>query len=73
MKAGECLFFHCHMMHRSEGNHSNDRDRRLLFFRYADADAVEVYNDNRPRLGRLVRGKTIYPEVENYEASLPLD
>ena len=73
MKAGECLFFHCHMMHRSEGNHSKDRDRRILFFRYADADAVEVYNDNKPRVGRLVRGKTIYPEVESYEASLPLD
>jgi ectoine hydroxylase-related dioxygenase (phytanoyl-CoA dioxygenase family) len=73
MKAGECMFFHCHMMHRSEGNQSRDRDRRIVFFRYADADAVEVYNDNKPRLGRLLRGKTIYPEVESYEANLPLD
>ena len=73
MKAGECLFFHCHMIHRSEGNQSKDRDRRILFFRYADADAVEAYNDHEPRLGRLLRGKTIFPEVERFEASLPLD
>lgn len=73
MKAGECLIFHCHMLHRSEGNRSEDRDRRILFLRYADADAVEVYNDRKPRLGRLLRGKTIFPEVERFEASLPLD
>ena len=73
MKAGECLFFHCHMLHRSEGNRSKDRDRRILFFRYTDADAVEVYNDRKPRLGRLLRGKTIFPEVERFEASLPLE
>jgi len=73
MKAGECLIFHCHMMHRSEGNASKDRDRRILFLRYADADAVEVYNDRKPRLGRLLRGKTIFPEVEHFETSLPLD
>ena len=42
----------------------------MLFLRYADADAVEVYNDRCPRLGRLVRGKTRFPEVEAYEAEL---
>jgi hypothetical protein len=73
MKAGDCLVFHCHLMHRSEGNLSTDRDRRVLFLRYADADAVEVYNDRKPRLGRLVRGTTIFPEVESFEADLPLE
>ena len=72
MKAGECLIFHCHMMHRSEGNLSTDRDRRVLFLRYADADAVEVYSDGKPRLGRLLRGKTRYPEVESFESDLSL-
>lgn len=73
MKAGECLFLHCHLLHHSEGNRSKDHDRRILFLRYADADAVEVYNNRQPRLGRLLRGKTNYPEVERFEASLPLD
>jgi ectoine hydroxylase-related dioxygenase (phytanoyl-CoA dioxygenase family) len=70
MKAGECLFFHCWMLHKSQGNASKDRDRRFLFMRYADADAVEVYNDRRPRLGRLLRGRTRFPEVEAFEAHL---
>ena len=72
MKAGECLFFHCHMLHKSEGNMSEDRDRRILFLRYADADAVEVYNQRQPRLGRLIRGATKFAEVEQCEADLPL-
>ena len=72
MKAGECLFFHCHMLHKSQGNRSKDRDRRILFLRFADADAVEVYNDRRPRLGRLLCGVTKFSEVEAYEAGLPL-
>jgi hypothetical protein len=70
LKAGECLIFHCWMLHKSEGNLSRDRDRRILFLRYADADAVEVYNDRRPRLGRLVRGRTRFAEVEQFEARL---
>lgn len=73
MRAGECLFFHCHMLHKSEGNHSRHRDRRILFMRYADADAVEVYNDRQPRLGRLVRGTTRFDEVRQYESGLALD
>lgn len=36
------------MLHRSGGN-TSQRDRRVLFLRYADADAVEVYNDRKPR------------------------
>ena len=72
LKAGQCLFFHCHMLHKSEGNRSTDRDRRILFMRYADANAVEVYNDRQPRLGRLVRGATRFDAVERYEADLPL-
>lgn len=69
LKAGECLVFHNWMLHKSEGNLS-DRDRRVLFMRYADADAVEVYNEGKPRLGRLLRGTTRFPEVEAYEADL---
>lgn len=71
LKAGECLFFHCWTLHKSEGNLSKDRDRRILFLRYADADAVEVYNDRKPRLGRLVRGTTRFPEVQAFESELP--
>jgi len=70
LKAGETLLFHCWTLHKSEGNLSPDRDRRILFMRYADADAVEVYNQRKPRLGRLVRGKTRFPEVEQFETNL---
>lgn len=70
MRAGQTLIFHCHMLHKSDGNHSLERDRRILFLRYADADAVETYNDDRPRLGRLLRGKSRFPEVTAYEAEL---
>jgi len=69
MKAGECLFFHGWTLHKSEGNLS-DRDRRILFFRYAHADAVEVDKDGRPRLGRLLRGVTCFDEVRQFEANL---
>jgi hypothetical protein len=70
MRAGECLFFHCWTLHKSQGNFSKDRDRRFLFMRYADADAVEVYNDRRPRLGRLLRGHTCFPDVAAFEKDL---
>lgn len=70
MKAGECLFFSCWMLHKSEGNQSTNRDRRILFMRYADADAVEVYNDRKPRIGRLVRGTTRFEQVAAYEADM---
>lgn len=69
MKAGECLFFHCWTLHKSEGNFSG-RDRRILFLRYADADAVEVYNGRKPRLGRLLRGSTRFDEVRAFEVDL---
>lgn len=70
LKAGETLIFHCNTLHQSQGNFSKDRDRRILFLRYADADAVEVYNNNKPRLGKLLTGKTKFPEVANYEKEL---
>ena len=54
----------------SQGNTSTERDRRILFTRYADADAVEVYNHHEPRLGRLLRGVTRFPEVKRYESEL---
>ena len=70
MKAGDSLIFNCWMLHKSDGNYSKNRDRRILFLRYADADAVEVYNDRKPRLGRLVKGTTIFEEVKKFEADL---
>jgi hypothetical protein len=70
MKAGDALIFNCWMLHKSDGNYSSDRDRRILFLRYADADAVEVYNERRPRLGRLVKGTTKFNEVSQFEANI---
>lgn len=70
LRAGDTLLFHCHLLHKSEGNHSRDRDRRVLFLRYADADAVELYSARTPRLGRLLRGRTRFPEVEAFESNL---
>lgn len=70
MKPGQSLIFNCWMLHKSDGNFSKDRDRRVLFLRYADADAIEVYNDRKPRLGRLVRGESRFPEVTAYESDL---
>ena len=61
---------HGHVLHRSHGNHSETRDRRILFMRYADADAVEVYNAGRPRLGPLLRGKSRFAEVVACEQEL---
>ncbi len=69
MKAGEALMFHAWMPHKSDGNQSQ-HDRRLIFLRYADADAVEVYNKRQPRLGKLIRGRTRFPEVRTFEAEL---
>lgn len=70
MNAGDALIFSCWMLHKSDGNYSKDRDRRILFLRYADADAVEVYNERKPRLGKLVKGETIFEEVKQFEAEL---
>lgn len=70
MAAGDVLIFHCHMLHRSMGNFS-DGDRRILFCRYSDADSVEVYNENKPRLGRVVAGSSKFPEVSEFEVDLP--
>ena len=69
MKAGECIFFNCWTLHKSGGNNS-DRDRRILFLRYADADALEVHNGRKPRLGRLLRGTTRFDSVREFEADL---
>ena len=66
MKRAQVLVMHCHMMHCSQPNLS-DRPRRILFTRYADADAVEVYNSGSPpRLGRLLCGETKFPEVAQF-------
>ena len=35
LKAGDAIVLHCHVLHRSEGNRSATRDRRILFMRYA--------------------------------------
>ena len=70
LKGGDTLIFHCHMLHKSQGNHSSVRDRRVLFIRYADADAVETYSNGAPRLGRLLRGRTRFTAVDSFEAEL---
>lgn len=70
MKAGDALIFNCWMLHKSDGNYSADRDRRILFLRYADADAIEVYNNGKPRLGKLVRGNSKFDEVKQFEADI---
>jgi len=49
---------------------SKTRDRRILFLRYADADATEVYNGNLPRLGPLLRGTSKFPDVIVFEQEL---
>lgn len=70
LQAGDCLVFSCWTLHKSGGNHAPDRDRRMLFLRYADADAVEVYDGRKPRLGRVVLGRSRFPEVAAYEQDL---
>ena len=67
LKAGDAVIFHCHLLHCSKGNYSATRDRRILFLRYADADALEVYNQRHPRLGPLLRGETKFSEVAAFE------
>jgi hypothetical protein len=66
MRAGEAVIFHALMLHKSNHNETDD-DRLCLFMRYADADAVEVYNGGRPRIGKLLRGTTRFREVETAE------
>lgn len=61
MRAGECLVFHGSLLHMSKGNHAN-KIRRAYFFRYADADAVEV-KTGQPRIGKLLRGTSKFSEV----------
>ena len=61
MRAGECVIFHGNLLHTSKGN-DTDRVRRAYFFRYADADAIEVLT-GRPRIGKLLRGASRFREV----------
>jgi Phytanoyl-CoA dioxygenase (PhyH) len=61
MRAGECVIFHGSLLHTSKGNET-DKLRRAYFFRYADADAIEVLT-GRPRIGKLLRGASRFPEV----------
>jgi hypothetical protein len=66
MRAGEAVIFHALTLHKSNHN-ATDEDRLCLFMRYGDADAVEVYNDGKPRIGKLLRGTTRFPEVAHSE------
>ena len=36
---------------------------RMLFCRYCDADAVEVFNGGKVRVSRLLSGRSSFPEV----------
>lgn len=62
-RAGQCVVFHGNLLHTSKGNYTA-RLRRAYFFRYADADAIEV-KTGRPRIGMLLRGESRFPEVTN--------
>lgn len=69
LRAGETLLLHCHTLHAYGGNASAVRDVRFLQLRYADADAVERGSPAcPPRLGRLLRGETVFPSVSRCEA-----
>jgi hypothetical protein len=57
------------MLHRA-GSNTSEKPRRLLFTRYAHADAVEAYNNNAIRPGKLLRGETKYDQVRQFEADL---
>jgi len=61
LAAGECVLFHGLTLHMSKGN-STTKMRRAFFFRYADADAIE-FETGKPRIGKLLRGKSKFPEV----------
>lgn len=61
LRAGEAFLMHYWTLHKSGANRS-DRDHRILFMRYADTDAVEVYNGHKPRLGRLLRALRGFPK-----------
>jgi len=61
LRAGEGVVFHGSLLHMSKGN-DTDQMRRAYFFRYADADAVEA-GTGRPRIGKLLRGISKFPEV----------
>lgn len=63
MKAGDCLLFHGNLLHMSKGNETS-RMRRAFFFRYSDANAIEVLT-GLPRIGKLLRGESRFPEVTN--------
>ena len=59
---GQVLLLHCDTLHGSQGNATRG-DRRMLFCRYADADAVEVCNEGAVRVGRLLRGESVHEQV----------
>jgi hypothetical protein len=61
LRAGDCVLFHGLTLHMSKGNFSPNM-RRAFFFRYADADAIEV-DTGRPRVGKLLRGVSRFSEV----------
>ena len=45
-------------------------DMDAPFAKMDGVGAVEVYNDGKPRLGPLLRGKTRFKEVQQFEQSL---
>ena len=59
-KAGEVVFFHGHLLHRSRRNESKDRFRRAYVCHYANARAYTVWGGgNAEQI--LVRGRTHLP------------
>ena len=75
--AGSITIHHARLVHGSAMNKS-DRQRRVLFFEYAAADAwplagIEHLNDLEDFNGRMVHGEpTIRPRLEDVPVKMPL-
>ena len=63
-KAGDVIFFHGHLIHRSKQNHSKDRYRRAYVCHYANARSYTEWGDgNQNHI--LARGSTHLPSAKS--------
>lgn len=76
-RAGSITIHHVRLVHGS-GMNKSDRQRRVLFFEYAAADAwplagIENLNDLADFNGRMVHGQpTLRPRLEDVPVKMPL-
>ena len=76
-RAGSITIHHARLVHGS-GLNKSDRQRRVLFFEYAAADAwplagIEHLNDLEDFNGRMVHGEpTLRPRLEDVPVKMPL-